>query len=272
MLDSFAEAKNLVFIGEIVGPTRTILIIDNDPLVLEAVEAFLNNHDYSVIRAQRWTEAIRELTDSDPDAVLLDLHLPTVRGEALLEFIRENHADLPVVIISEGATPDEMARLDKLGASGFIRKPFDTEDLIVILEQVLIDLEAVPAVVSETLPEPEFVPAAIEDHSDTDTEEDEESVSSILKRQRTQLMPGISPGSGARESAPLSTISQQPDGRHRRKKKRKTVRKTTLLKKVRNGVIILLLFLGMSYGIYLSQKSLDGNFIGGITFSRQSDK
>ena len=56
-----------------------------------------------------------------------------MQGEALLDFIRESDRRLPVVIISADTKPNEMARLGELGASGFIRKPFETDDLLVVL-------------------------------------------------------------------------------------------------------------------------------------------
>ncbi|MBT3606565.1 MAG: response regulator [Candidatus Latescibacteria bacterium] len=256
--------------------TRTILTIDDDPEVLEAVGEFLHAHEYRVVTAQRWTEAIAQLTDVRPDAVLLDLHMPTVRGEALLEFIRENYAQLPVVIISAGATPAEMARLGELGANGFIRKPFDTEDLIVILEQVLLDLET-SATTAPIPPAPDIdVPALpqlehkekLEEDTDEETEDDEP----LLKTQqaeRAQLPPGISPGSGIQNLTSMQPQPQQQEVRRRRKKKRAGGRKVTRLRKIRNYAAIILLFVGLGYVIYLSQKGFSTNFIGGITFGEQ---
>lgn len=260
--------------------TRTILTIDDDPDVLNAVEDFLNANEYNVVTAQRWTEAIAQLTDASPDAVLLDLHMPTVRGEALLEFIRENYAQLPVVIISAAATPAEMARLGELGANGFIRKPFDTEDLIVILEQVLLDLatspkaEAIPS--TSDLGMPTLPPLDEEETLEEDValEEPEASennkpIPTTAPPERSQLPPGISPGSGIQNLTSMQPQPQQQEVRRRRKKKRTSGRKITRLKKIRNYVVIMLLFVGLGYVIYLSQKGFSTNFIGGITFGEQ---
>ena len=249
-------------------PSRTILTIDDDPDVLEAVETFLNAHEYKVVTAQRWTEAITQLSDASPDAVLLDLHMPTVQGEALLEFIRENHAGLPVVIISAGATPEEMARLGDLGANGFIRKPFDTEDLIVILEQVLLDLE------EESRTEPPALPTtepSAEELVDAEPEVELENgpfVGELLldtsKTGPSALPSGVSPGSGASNLSRLQP--QQQTVRRRRKKKSKPVRKLSLLKKIRNFAIVVLLFLGLGYLTQTFRQGFDTNFIGGISF------
>lgn len=261
--------------------TRTILTIDNDPEILDAVEAFLNTREYKVVTAQRWTEAIAMLTEADPDAILLDLHLPTVQGEALLEFIRENHPELPVVIISSEATPTEMARLGELGANGFIRKPFDTEDLVVILEQVLIDLESdtpepVPPQNAPQLPisEPETQIASIAQEDDEDDiEDDEEPVTLPKKRERPQLPGNITPGSGINNLTRMQPAPQQQPQqtirRKRKKKKRLSGRKATRLRTIRNYTIIFLVFVGMGLLLYKLDQGFDTNFIGGITFGSQ---
>ena len=261
--------------------TRTILAVDDDPDILETVETYLNTREYNVVTAQRWTEAITQLTDESPDAVLLDLHMPTVQGEALLEFIRENHAQLPVVIISSGATPAEMARLGELGANGFIRKPFDTEDLIVILEQVLLDLEAeamtAPAPVPPNIAPPEEYEDPDDDEFDDQDEFDDEDenddedepISSGVQATRSQLPPNISPGAGIQNLTRMQPQPQQEVRRRRKKKKRTGGRKITRLKKIRNLVAIVLFFLAMGYGIYHFRQSLDTNFVGGISFGTQ---
>lgn len=253
--------------------TRTILTIDDDPKVLDTVEQYLNTREYKVVTAQRWTEAITQLTDASPDAVLLDLHLPTVQGEALLEFIRENHAELPVVIISSGATPTEMARLGELGANGFIRKPFDTEDLIVILEQVLLDLSAT------TQPESHLAPPQIESDEDhfevatektPETEETPETANTEPpQKSKIELPSNITPGSGVHNLPRFQQPPQQKEVRRKRKKKRRSSRKTNRRRKIRNFAIVIILFLAMGYLTYHFRQSLDTNFIGGISFGVQ---
>jgi len=250
--------------------TRTILTIDNDPKVLDTVEQYLNTREYKVVTAQRWTEAITQLTEASPDAVLLDLHLPTVQGEALLEFIRENHAELPVVIISSGATPTEMARLGELGANGFIRKPFDTEDLIVILEQVLLDISATAQPEShlespQLEPDEEPFEIAVEDTPETDNTQEAEAP----PKSKVALPANITPGSGVHNLPRFQQPAPQQEVRRKRKKKRRGTRKTNRRRKIRNFAIVIVLFLAMGYLTYHFRQSLDTNFIGGISFGVQ---
>lgn len=115
----------------------TILVVDDEPEVASALGSALDEQEYQVRCVQKWTEAIAEIHETPPDVVLLDLYLPTVKGEALLEFIKNLHNNLPVIIVSSEIEPDKMQQLGRLGASGFVRKPFERDDLVVVVEQVL---------------------------------------------------------------------------------------------------------------------------------------
>ena len=116
---------------------RTILVVDDEPEVSSVLESALDAREYRIRSVSKWTEAIAEIHETPPDIVLLDLYLPTVQGEALLEFIKDQNLNFPVVIVSSEIDPGKMQQLGQLGASGFVRKPFEEDDLVVVVEQVL---------------------------------------------------------------------------------------------------------------------------------------
>ena len=116
---------------------RTILVVDDEPEVSSVLESALDSREYQIRSAHKWTEAIAAIHETPPDIVLLDLYLPTVQGEALLEFMKDMSLDFPVVIVSSEIDPGKMQQLGQLGASGFVRKPFEEDDLVVVVEQVL---------------------------------------------------------------------------------------------------------------------------------------
>ena len=118
---------------------RTILVVDDEQDVARALETGLRDQGYNIRQASRWTEAIAEIQDRRPDAVLLDLYLPNVQGEALLEFIRDLDKNLPVVIVSSEIDPEKLEQLERKGANGFVRKPISEDDLFLVVEQILSD-------------------------------------------------------------------------------------------------------------------------------------
>lgn len=238
-------------------------MVDDDPDVLQAVESYLAAQSYRVAKASRWTEAIAALEDASPDAVLLDLHLPTVQGEVLLEFIRQTYPHLPVVIISTDISPVKMAHLSDLGANGFIRKPVETDELLVVLEQVLLDLVSAgqsrqrafegyapedtgsvyaPPVLDEELPLPsDVVPGA--------------GIHDLSHRPRASVS----------ASSPL--VDHGPKKRVRKKKKHRN-RSGGTFKRVRNYALILVFFFSIATLIYMVQQGLNLGYFGGITVSK----
>ncbi len=251
---------------------RTILVVDDDPTVLQAVENYLDDHEYQVVKASLWTEAITELENSAPDAVLLDLHLPTVQGEVLLDFIRQTHHALPVIIISSNISSSEMMRLSSLGASGFIRKPFQTDDLLLVLEQVLVDLSAVSSGVSKNQEDVRSNPltgSVLEPQTET-------SPSQALPQQTPSdpLPSDIVPGSGvlnlARRANPAITPASNVKGAHTnriRKKKKRHKPAGSTLKRLRTFALVLVFFFMIGALIYTLQQGLNIGCLCGISLS-----
>ena len=138
----------------------TILVVDNEEDVTRALETGLRNQGYNVRQASRWTEAIAEIQDHRPDAVLLDLYLPNVQGEALLKFIRDLDKNLPVIIVSAEIDSEKLEQLGRKGANGFLRKPFSEDDLLLVVKQILSDShqQAEPAEIEEHLPPAQLEP------------------------------------------------------------------------------------------------------------------
>jgi CheY-like chemotaxis protein len=190
-----------------VDQERTILVVDDESDVVRALESTLVDQDYTVRQATRWTEAIAEIQDHRPEAVLLDLYLPTVQGEALLEFIRDLDASLPVVIVSAEIDPLKLEQLGRMGANGFVRKPFSEDDLFLVVQQILSEIEAKrpasddEASILETAAEevvvPEVLPGAGVERLERDRPEVVATRPTATRRSRTSRSPrrrqGIKP-------------------------------------------------------------------------------
>ena len=105
---------------------KTILIIDDDVHIGNALEETLTDEGYSVLRAYSGTEAVLVLSKSRPDLVLLDLMLPGLSGEEVLPYIK----GLPVIVISAKADVDNKIALLLNGAVDYVTKPFHTKELL----------------------------------------------------------------------------------------------------------------------------------------------
>jgi len=112
-----------------------VLIVDDEPLLLEELQDSLELEDFEVSTAGSVPEALEELKTSSFDAVVTDLKMPKVGGLELIRHLNEVNYQGTVVVVSghgaESSREDAMA----LGAAACFSKPLDIEDLISVLNQ-----------------------------------------------------------------------------------------------------------------------------------------
>ena len=77
--------------------------------------------------------------EHQPDLILLDLHLPVLSGEQVLERLQDDPrtAAIPVAIVSADATPGQVERLLAAGARAYLTKPLDVRELLRLLDELL---------------------------------------------------------------------------------------------------------------------------------------
>jgi two-component system response regulator MprA len=106
-----------------------ILVIDDEPMVREAVGRVLSSEGYAVAYAHDGADAIARLSSDPPDAILLDLMMPGMNGRQFLQALRtELGLDLPVVVMT--AVHGLGQRAISLGATDVVEKPFDVDELL----------------------------------------------------------------------------------------------------------------------------------------------
>jgi len=106
-----------------------VLVVDDEPAILRAVQTNLSGHGFRVDTATTGQEALDATTHVRPDLVLLDLGLPDMDGMDVIRAIRERMATPIVVLSARGAERDKVAALD-LGADDYLTKPFGVNELL----------------------------------------------------------------------------------------------------------------------------------------------
>jgi len=105
---------------------KKIFVIDDDVYIGDMLEEILTKEGYSVSRAYSGTEALLLLSGNKPDLVLLDLMLPGLSGEKVMEKIKE----VPVIVVSAKIDVNDKVNLLLGGAADYVTKPFDTKELL----------------------------------------------------------------------------------------------------------------------------------------------
>ncbi len=112
-----------------------ILVVDDNPELLEALSSELSDLGWSVAGASLGGDALSKFDETSPDVVLLDVILPDISGLDVLDEIKSRSESTPVVVMSGGGTIEIAVRAMRAGAESFVQKPFDVDSLDVLLEK-----------------------------------------------------------------------------------------------------------------------------------------
>ncbi len=115
----------------------TVLVIDDEQLVRWSIEKLLSKDGHDVVSAGTGSEGILRLKENVPDIVLLDMKLPDIEGIEVLQTIKKEYGELPVIMITAYGSIDSAIRAIKAGAFDYIVKPFDAEKLKLTVSRAL---------------------------------------------------------------------------------------------------------------------------------------
>lgn len=115
---------------------KSVLIVDDEVGTRESLRMILKN-DYETYLARDAEEAFRQSKEHDPDVILLDIILPDIDGLKVLEKIKGNEPDKIVIMITATKTVKTAVEAMKLGAYDYITKPFDVDELRLIINRAL---------------------------------------------------------------------------------------------------------------------------------------
>jgi excisionase family DNA binding protein len=114
-----------------------VLVVDDDARLREYMRVNLEIEGYSVREAETGELALAAIEDQAPDLVLLDVVMPGVDGWQLLRQLEERHGSIPVIMFSGQVDERSAAEAAEHGASGFVGKPFDPQELLARAKQLV---------------------------------------------------------------------------------------------------------------------------------------
>ena len=124
--------------------TYNILIVDDDDMMLKMAEFVLNQDPkYNVIKANSGLQCLRTLQSGEKvDLILLDIQMPGMDGIKVMELIQKHDYWnlIPVIFLTAASDKNTVMRAGKMGAIGYIKKPFVPEDLIQRVESAIADI------------------------------------------------------------------------------------------------------------------------------------
>jgi two-component system response regulator AtoC len=115
----------------------TVLVIDDDPGIREYLETLATRQGYGVYTAADGESALADLDRTRPDIVTLDAVLPGMDGLETLRRIKQRMPEVPVIMLSGHGQARTIVEAMRLGASDFLRKPFEVEELELAFQKAL---------------------------------------------------------------------------------------------------------------------------------------
>lgn len=122
---------------------RTILITDDDKDVRWALSSILKQEGFVILEAECGATALKILKQGMVDIMLLDVRMADMNGIEVLRSARKAGYDTPIIFLSGFGTVELASEAGRLGASGFLTKPFKKEDLVLTLQMVLMGYDCV---------------------------------------------------------------------------------------------------------------------------------
>jgi DNA-binding response OmpR family regulator len=129
---------------------ETILVVDDEPTIVEVVELYLQREGYRVITAADGPGALALAAERKPDLVVLDLMLPGLNGFEITQRLRAN-GHIPIIMLTaRGEEADRIVGLE-LGADDYVTKPFSPREVVARVKAVLRRMAAAAATPAQVL-------------------------------------------------------------------------------------------------------------------------
>ncbi len=121
------------------APKDTVLVIEDEPDVLDLVRLHLRKAGYHVLHAVDGVDGLKKAREKHPAAIILDLMLPEMRGEDVCRQLkaREATARIPIIMLTAKVRPEDRVAGLELGADDYLTKPFSPRELILRLQLLL---------------------------------------------------------------------------------------------------------------------------------------
>jgi DNA-binding NtrC family response regulator len=114
-----------------------ILVVDDEEIVIKSCVRILGGGEYQVDTAADGFAAVRMIEDNGYDVVILDIMMPKMDGLEVLRRVKESHPDVDVIMVTGLSQIDTAVQAMKLGAFDYLSKPFDPDELQLVVKRAL---------------------------------------------------------------------------------------------------------------------------------------
>ena len=114
-----------------------VLVVDDEPNIVDIVSMALRYNDYDVVTANSGREALEVVSTSKPDMIVLDVMMPELDGFEVAKRLGEQRSDIPILFLTARDTTDDKVRGLTIGGDDYMPKPFSVEELLARIGTIL---------------------------------------------------------------------------------------------------------------------------------------
>lgn len=115
----------------------SVMLVDDDPDILELMHAQLSNEGFQTIKAGHGKEAIRLLRRHKADLIVLDVMMPVMDGWDLCKYVKEEYPNIPVLMVTAKREINQKIKAFGLGTDDYLVKPFEPYELVLRVRVLL---------------------------------------------------------------------------------------------------------------------------------------
>ena len=116
---------------------RRILLADDSVTIQKVIELTFMDEDYEVVAVSNGDDAVARIADVQPDIVIADVHMPGANGYEVCRQAKQRRPDVPVLLLVGTFEPFDEGQARAVGADSFLKKPFDSQELLQRVEELL---------------------------------------------------------------------------------------------------------------------------------------
>jgi len=116
-----------------------ILIVDDEPAIVEALSLRLGANGYEVISAADGVEGLQKARTEKPDLIILDIMLPKMDGLKVCRMLKfdEKHGSIPIILLTAKVQQLDLEQGKEAGADAYMTKPFRSDELLAKIKELL---------------------------------------------------------------------------------------------------------------------------------------
>lgn len=122
--------------------SKSILLADDSLTIQKVVELTFMEGDYTVASVSNGDDALSRLADMEADLVIADIHMPGASGYEICRAVKDRSPETPVLLLVGTFEPFEATEMEECGADGHLKKPFDSQELVRLVDEMLGDADS----------------------------------------------------------------------------------------------------------------------------------